>query len=376
MSFISGDIPADVEEFALSPDDRQIAIVVNEEGISKLHLIDSAKTLSKSSASVRLPEGIISRLLWHSNSADLALKLESPTSPGDIYVVNPRDGEAVRWKKSGNPALKDDEIAKPQVFRYGSFDERRISGLIYRPPAKFTGRRPVLIDIHGGPDEQARPYYLTTENVYTNDFGIVRICPNVRGSTGYGKTFHQLDDGLRREDAVKDVGALLDWVGKQPDLDASRVIVLGYSYGGYMSLMTAARFGERIRGAISFYGISNIVTFLENTASWRRETRRAEYGDERDARVRAGLEKLAPVNNVSKITKPLFIAQGANDPRIPAQDAEKMAQAAKKNGVTVWYILAKDEGHGFSVLRNRLYVEAATYQFLKKFLLDQSGDTP
>ena len=184
-----------------------------------------------------------------------------------------------------------------------------------------------------------------TITTIVNELGIVKIFPNVRGSTGYGKAFVNLDNGLLRNDAVKDVGALLDWIKKQPDLDADRVMVQGVSYGGYMALSVAANYSDRIRAAISDSGPSNLVTFIENTAGWRRDLQRQEYGDERDPKIREFLERIAPVNNVEKIKKPLMIIQGQNDPRVPAAEAQRMVTALKKRGIPVWYLLAKDEGH-------------------------------
>jgi dipeptidyl aminopeptidase/acylaminoacyl peptidase len=261
------------------------------------------------------------------------------------------------------------ETPPPEVFRWKTFDARMLTGLRHNPPVEFKGKRPVLIDIHGGPEEQARPYFLPEDVVYSNDLGVVRLYPNVRGSSGFGKTFLALDDGLKRADVLKDIGALLDWIKMQPDLDAGRVAVSGFSYGGYLSLLAAANYGTRLRGAISYSGISNLVTYLENTDGWRREMRRAEYGDERVPAVRAALEKAAPRTNAARIVKPLLIAQGANDPRVPAGEAEAMAGAARKNGVPVWLIIARNEGHQFSAPENQRFLGGATLLFLQQFLL-------
>jgi dipeptidyl aminopeptidase/acylaminoacyl peptidase len=174
---------------------------------------------------------------------------------------------------------------------------------------------------------------------------------------------------MKREDSVKDIGALLDWIEQQPDLDATRVIVSGGSYGGYMSLASAVHFADRIAGAISVVGISNFVTFLEHTESYRRDLRRAEYGDERDPAMRAYLEEIAPLNHAEKITKPLLVVQGKNDPRVPYTEAEQIVSALKKRGTPAWFILAKDEGHGFVKKPNADYLFYATVEFARRTLL-------
>ena len=222
-----------------------------------------------------------------------------------------------------------------------SFDEQQISGFLYRPPAKFEGKRPVIIDIHGGPDDQARPQFNGPDNYFISELGIAKIYPNVRGSTGYGKTFLKLDNGTNREDAIKDIGALLDWIKSQPYLDSDRVMVTGWSYGGYVALSVAVNYSDRIRAAQSVSGPTDLATYIERTEAWRRDRRREEYGDERDAKMRAFLEGIAPLNNAAKIKKPLMIVQGENDARVRASEAEQMVQAVKKNGTPIWYLWLK-----------------------------------
>jgi dipeptidyl aminopeptidase/acylaminoacyl peptidase len=197
----------------------------------------------------------------------------------------------------------------------------------------------------------------------------VVVSPNVRGSAGYGKTFLGLDNGPKREDAVKDIGALLDWIATQPDLDASRVAVMGGSYGGYMSLAVAASYAERIAGAVDVVGISNFVTFLRNTESYRRDLRRVEYGDERDEAMRGFLERISPLTNAQKISKPLFVVQGRNDPRVPYTEAEQIVAKVRGNGTKVWYLRAENEGHGFVRKENADFQFYATVLFLRETLL-------
>jgi dipeptidyl aminopeptidase/acylaminoacyl peptidase len=260
----------------------------------------------------------------------------------------------------------------PELVKWKSFDGKEISGFYYKPAAKFTGKRPVIINIHGGPEGQSRPLFQGSRNYYLNELGVAIIYPNVRGSIGYGKSFLAADNGLKREESVKDIGALLDWIQKQPDLDAANVMVTGGSYGGYMTLAVATHYNDRIRCALDVVGISNFNTFLKNTESYRRDLRRVEYGDERQPEIAAFFEKIAPLNNAGKITKPLFIVQGGNDPRVPRTEAVQMAQKVRSNGGTVWYLEAKDEGHGFRKKNNTDYLLYASALFVNNYLLSNT----
>ncbi|HEY0136646.1 MAG TPA: prolyl oligopeptidase family serine peptidase, partial [Nannocystis sp.] len=259
----------------------------------------------------------------------------------------------------------------PTLVKWNSFDGKEISGFAYRPdPAKFPGKRPIVINIHGGPESQYRPGFMGAYNYYFTRLGVAAVFPNVRGSSGYGKTYLTLDDGRKREDSVKDIGALLDWIATQPELDADRVMITGGSYGGYMTLAAAVQYADRIRCAIDIVGISNFVTFLEHTEAYRRDLRRVEYGDERDPQMRAFLQKISPLTQADRITKPLFVIQGRNDPRVPASEAEQIVATLKQRGTPVWYLEGKDEGHGFQKKRNQDYQMYATIQFMKTYLLD------
>jgi dipeptidyl aminopeptidase/acylaminoacyl peptidase len=245
-----------------------------------------------------------------------------------------------------------------------SFDGLEVPAWVYRPAG--PGPHPVIVQIHGGPEAQSRPVFNPLFAYWVNELGAAVVSPNVRGSAGYGKTYLRLDNGVLREDSVRDIGALLDWIGTQPDLDAERVIVYGGSYGGYMVLASLVHFDERLLGGVSIVGISSFVTFLENTESYRRDLRRAEYGDEREPEMRAFLERISPLNNADKITSPLFVAQGYNDPRVPYTESEQIVSAVRANEVDVWYLLAMDEGHGFAKKANRDYFQAATVLFLRE----------
>jgi dipeptidyl aminopeptidase/acylaminoacyl peptidase len=260
-------------------------------------------------------------------------------------------------------------LSLPQLIEWKSFDGRVISGFLYQPSSKFSGPRPVIINIHGGPEGQSRPNFLARNNYFINELGCAIIFPNIRGSTGYGKSFTKLDNGLQRLDSVRDIGALLDWIGEDKRFDAKRIMVTGGSYGGYMTLACAVEYNDRIACALDIVGISHFGTFLKNTESYRRDLRRVEYGDERVAEVAEFFERIAPLNNAKRITKPLFVVQGGNDPRVPLSEADQIVERVKSNGGGVWYLMASDEGHGFRKKNNADFQFYATTLFVKKYLL-------
>ncbi|HSW00493.1 MAG TPA: S9 family peptidase [Sedimentisphaerales bacterium] len=363
-------IPWDVEGLDLSPDGRRIAFGVNEAGISRLYLFDIAdRKLQRMDA---VPTGTAGGLMWHPKGRDLAFAVSSASSPSDVYSLDTETGELSRWTQSELGGLVASDLSEPKLVSWPSFDGREITGFLYEPPVRFTGKRPVMIVIHGGPESQSRPGFLGRSNYFLSEHGVALLLPNVRGSTGYGKSFVKLDNGLKREDSVKDIGALLDWIAKQPNLDASRILVMGGSYGGYMTLAVSTHYSDRIRCAIDIVGISNFNTFLKNTESYRRDLRRAEYGDERDPAMREFFERIAPLNNAAKITKPLFVVQGGNDPRVPLSEAEQMVERVREHGAPVWYLMAKDEGHGFRKKENADFQFYATILFARHHLLGGS----
>jgi dipeptidyl aminopeptidase/acylaminoacyl peptidase len=366
--YLTSQIPWDVDRFELSPDGNEIAFETNEEGLSVLHLLDTGT--GKEKPAPRLPAGVISGLEWHANGRDLGLTLSSARSPSDAYSADVTTGNVERWTESETGGLATAAFPEPELVRWASFDGRTISGFLYRPPARFGGPRPVIVSIHGGPESQSRPGFRGRDNYYLNELGVAIVFPNVRGSTGFGKTFTELDNGVRREDSVKDIGALLDWIKARRDLDASRVMITGGSYGGYMTLASATHFDARIRCSVDVVGISSFVTFLEGTESYRRDLRRVEYGDERDPATRDFLLRIAPLNGAQRITKPLFVVQGRNDPRVPYTESEQMVATVKRNGGPVWYLLAADEGHGFAKKQNQDFQFYATVLFVERYLLN------
>ena len=359
---------ADVDEFDLSPDGKTLAFVTNEDGIGRLHLLDIESCEEKPGPS--LPVGVVSGIKWHPNGRDLGFAFTSARHPMDIYSFDRQTQKLERWTFSETGGINTEAFSEAELIRWKSFDGQMISGFLYRPPAKFSGKRPVIIGLHGGPQTQTRPTFAGRVNYYLNELGIAVIYPNVRGSSGYGKTFLKLDDGLLREDAHKDIGALLDWIKMRPDLDAERIMVFGESYGGYLALAVAANYSDRIRAVHSIVGPSNLVTYLENSDAWVRELQRVEFGDERDPKTRGFLERIAPINNAQKIKVPLFVVQGENDSLVPPTESEQIVRAVRKNGVPVWYLAAKDEGHGFVKKKNRDFQFYSTVLFMKEFLLN------
>jgi dipeptidyl aminopeptidase/acylaminoacyl peptidase len=356
----------DIETFDESKDRKRVAFLSNEDGISVLHALDLVT--EKEIRLPKLPIGVVTSLRWHKNGHELGFSLNNARGPGDCYSLDVTTGKLERWTAS-ETAVKTDAFPQAELVQWKSFDGKEISGFLYKPPAKFSGKRPVLVVIHGGPEGQTQPTFLGRSNYYLNELGIALIYPNVRGSTGYGKTFSQLDNGFKREDTYKDINALFDWIGTRADLDAERIGVTGGSYGGHMTLAVSTFYSDRIRCSVDIVGMSNLVTFLEHTEAYRRDLRRVEYGDEREPKMREFLEKIAPMNNIDKIKKPMFVIAGKNDPRVPVSESQQIADALKKQGTPVWLLIAKDEGHGYRKKGNQDFQFYATVEFLREYLL-------
>jgi dipeptidyl aminopeptidase/acylaminoacyl peptidase len=365
-SYLTKSIHWDVETFDLTHDGKMLAFLTNEEGVSVLHVRDTAT--GKEMPLPVLPAGVMGGVRWHKNGHELGFSLNNARGPGDCYSLDVATGKFERWTTS-ETAVKTESFPQAELVRWKSFDGKMISGFLYKPPAKFTGKRPVLVEIHGGPEGQSQPRFLGRSNYFLNELGIALIYPNVRGSTGYGKTFSLLDNGFKREDTYKDINALFDWIATQPELDADRIAVTGGSYGGHMTLAVSTFYSDRIRCSVDVVGMSNLVTFLEHTEAYRRDLRRVEYGDERDPRMREFLEKIAPMNNVDRIKKPMFVIAGKNDPRVPVSESQQIADALKTQGTPVWLMIAKDEGHGYRKKPNQDFQFYATVEFLQKYLL-------
>ena len=284
-TFLSPDTKFEVDDWELSGDGKSIAYTLNENGRSTLHI----SNLSTSNGTVALQSSVepkfeppqenvvINGLHWHPHANLLGFNISGPRLPSDVYSWSPDSPRAKRWTESETGGIPSARFVEPKLVSWKSFDGREISGFLYQPdPQKFPGPRPVIVNIHGGPEGQARPIFLARNNYLINDLGCAIIFPNVRGSTGYGKTFLLLDNGLKREDTYKDINALFDWVKTQPQLAADRIMVTGGSYGGHMTLAVATYYADRIRCALDVVGISNLRTFLEHTESYRRDLRRVE----------------------------------------------------------------------------------------------------
>lgn len=364
---VTAHVPWDVAVAETSLDRRRIAVVTNENGRGVPRVYDTS-TLQP--VAVDVPPGLnVTRALLSADGQRLAYAAQSASAPSEVRVLDLPTQATSMWAAADTAGIDTSVFQPIDVISWPSFDGRTISGLIQRPPKRFTGKRPVLIEIHGGPEAQARLTFNGRYNYIVNELGVAFIEPNVRGSSGFGKTFLQLDNGRLREDSVKDIGALLDWIARQPDLDASRVMVQGGSYGGYMANAAAVHYSDRIRGAMPAVGISNFVSFLERTESYRRDLRRAEYGDERDPAMRDFLLAISPLTNAHKIKVPLFLIHGRNDPRVPVQEAEQIAATVAKNGTPVWTLIAENEGHGFAKKENADYLFYARVLFIEKLLL-------
>jgi dipeptidyl aminopeptidase/acylaminoacyl peptidase len=370
LKSLSHHIAWDVDGFTVSKDGRRVLAVVNNNGRGEARIFDAAT--GKEMARPDIAAGALGGGKWHAaNKAVFAYSLNSPQSPGDVYSYDAATGKTERWTTAASPAgVNPDTFASPELVTIKSFDGLSISAWLYLPDAKkFPGKRPVRVDFHGGPEGQSTVRFMGRSNYLLNEMGVAILLPNVRGSTGYGRSFVDMDNGFKRKDSVKDGGAFLSWIGSHERLDAGRIVVAGGSYGGYMSLATAVDYSPLIRGAIDVVGISNFITFLNNTESYRRDLRRVEYGDERDPKMREFFEKIAPLNNAASIKVPMFIVQGKNDPRVPYTESEQMVAAVRKNGVPVWYLLADNEGHGFRRKANADYEFYATVKFMESVLL-------
>jgi dipeptidyl aminopeptidase/acylaminoacyl peptidase len=362
----------DVDDVTINKSRTRIIFSVNENGIFKLYEMNT--TTKKYAPLPGLPTALVVPVDFHPNGKVFSLIINSPKSPSDIYTYDLEAKSLTQWTESEVGGLDNSLFVTPTIIEYETFDKvngkpRKIPAFYYKP-RDAKGKVPVLIDIHGGPEAQSVPYFSAFRAFLTNELGIAIIEPNVRGSAGYGKSFLKLDNGYKREESVQDIGKLLDWIAKQPELDADRVAVTGGSYGGYMVLASMVHYNDRIRCGIDVVGISNFVTFLQNTEDYRKDLRRVEYGDERDPKMKEFLLSISPANQVDKITKPLFIIQGLNDPRVPASESEQMKNNLQAKEKEVWYLVAKDEGHGFRKKENVVFQQLAEVLFLKKFLLN------
>ena len=360
----------DVDGFDLSADGKTIAYVVNEAGFDRLRILDVAS--GKVTKVDNLPAGNISGLEiapW----GEIGFSLNSAKSAADVWSLDPKTMQLTRWTQSETGGLDPNINVEPRILTTKSFDGLEVSGLLYQPdPAKFPGKRPLIVSVHGGPEGQSTAGFMGRLNYYLNELGIGLFFPNVRGSTGYGKTFVSLDNGpFKREDSVKDMAALIDAVRAEKAVDAGRIGLTGGSYGGYMCYAAAVQLKDKIAATQCTVAISKFVSFLENTNPYRQDLRRVEYGDERDPVQRAKLTEISPLTRVNEIEKPMFVITGANDPRVPKSEADQMVAAIRANGGEAWHLVAADEGHGFAKKANSDYSFLAQLMFWQEHLLGE-----
>ncbi|AKI99499.1 dipeptidyl aminopeptidase/acylaminoacyl peptidase [Archangium gephyra] len=361
-----------VEGIALSEDGKTLAVSMNEDGYSRLYLMDTKRG---SLSPVELPRGVMTHFTFPRGRSDvLVYGITTSKSPADVYMLDLRSKKSTRWTRSEVGGLDTDTFVEPELVRYKAKDGVEVPAFLYLPRER-KGKVPVVTVFHGGPEAQSRPNLSTFTQFLAVEMGMAVLVPNVRGSEGYGKAFRAMDDGVKREQSLADIGATLDYIASRPELDASRVGVFGGSYGGYMVLASAAFYPERFRAAVDVVGISSLPTFLQNTQAYRRDLRRVEYGDERDPEVRKVQERISPLNSVERIKAALFVQQGANDPRVPQSEAEQIVKAVRGRGADVWYMLALDEGHGFGKKANRDTITMATFLFLEKHLGAPAGSS-
>lgn len=368
--WVTKDIAHDVDTWSVARSNKRVAALINVNGGTQLRLYDDELNVLAVPA---LPPGLITEASWHRNGRDLALTIESADSPGELFSVDVDSATVTRWTQHAAVAGTKRPFSEAELINWTSFDGLNISGFLHRPNSKeFPGKRPVIISIHGGPEGQSRPGFRGRNNFFVNERGYALIYPNVRGSIGFGQKFLEADNLKKREDSVRDIGALLDWIKTQPDLDSSRVAVMGGSYGGYMVLATSVFYGDRLAAAYNAVGISHFVSFLENTETYRRDLRRSEYGDERDPDMRKFLDTISPLTRAEKIKVPLMVVHGKNDPRVPYTEAEQIVRKVRGNGGAVWYLLAEDEGHGFAKKANADFQFAVMTAFYDRYLQKRS----
>jgi dipeptidyl aminopeptidase/acylaminoacyl peptidase len=362
---ISPELKWDVETYETREDGRLIAYAVNEEGFSRLFMHDRAS--GRSTPVAGLPRGVLTGLGFSPDGKQLAASLSTATTAGDVWSYDLEGGKLTRWTTSEVGELDPLRLAEPELIRFKSFDGLSVPAFVYRPKQALAGKRtPVIIDIHGGPESQTRPSWNPGAQYFADTLGATVILPNVRGSDGYGTRFLNLDNGPLRENSVRDIGALLDWIKTQGDLDASRVAVYGQSYGGYMSLASMIHFSDRLVGGVERYGISDFTTFLKNTEAYRRDNRRAEYGDERDPAMLKVFQRISPLRNVTRIKKPMLVMQGANDPRVPQSESDQVVAGIRSNRIPAGYVVFADEGHGFLKKHNNDLRREVETVFLKQ----------
>ncbi len=358
--------------FALSPDGSMMAVLIDRGSTNELRVFDLGTLKPRTLPA--LPTGVISRPNWRPASRELAFTLETIRSKGDVYSIDTSLGTLSRWTTSESSFNPEGILPAPQAVEWKSPDGVVFSGTIYRPAPKFRGPRPVWLSLHGGPDTRERLHFMGRSNYFLNELGVAVIFPNVRGSAGFGRKFQNLDNGTGRDGAVKDVGAVLDWIAGQSDLDKDRVVLTGGSYGGWLALEAGIVYNDRIRGIVEGAGQTNFVTYLEQTEPARQENRRQEFGDERDPQMRQYLLSISPVTRAADLKKPTLIMHPGKDVRVPVSQAQDLVNALKANKTTVWYAEFSDANHDnfpASTANNDFMIDA-WIMFMKTFVLNDA----
>jgi dipeptidyl aminopeptidase/acylaminoacyl peptidase len=352
----------DVDGVGISKQGSYLSVIINEEGYKKLTIYNP---LNFDASPRRFPFNEVYGVTFSQDEQYVACTIGDARHTTDVWMIDMKTGEAKQLTKSFQGVLPE-ELIDPELIRFKSFDGLEIPAFIYRPRSIEPSKKlPVIINIHGGPEGQSSPSLalITQYFVYA---GYIVVAPNVRGSAGYGKTYMKLDNVEKRMNSVKDIIALRDYLAKLPEVDLKKMVVMGGSYGGFMVLACLAFYPDLWAAGIDTVGIANFVTFLENTAPYRRHLREAEYGSlEKDRKL---LESISPINFVENIKAPLFIIHGANDPRVPLSEAEQISGKLKSLGRTVEMVVYSDEGHGLSKLKNRLDAYPKMVDFLEKVL--------
>lgn len=359
----------DIETFALSPDRGRVAVVINEDGYSRLAVYELRPDggIGGELAVPRLPRGTIAGPCWSPDGGSIAFAFEGPRHPSEVWLLDLASGEARQLTRSNAAILPEEALPEPELVRYTSFDGLEIPAFFYRPvrPAA-TGPLPCLVLVHGGPESQSRPalWGRYAAPAYLLARGeVCLLVPNVRGSTGYGKTYCHADDVEKRMDSVQDLAAALDWLAATGDVDAGRIAVMGGSYGGFMTLAAITEFPDRWAAAIDMFGIANWETFMENTGPWRRAQRAREYGSDP-----VFLRSISPIHKADRISAPLLVIQGDHDVRVPPEESEQIASTVRRNEGIVQYEVYQREGHGIQRLPNRLRMNRAITGFLREHL--------
>ncbi len=357
----------EVEGVEVSNKGRWLAWRVNVDGRSALKLRDikANKVLEPQG----LPLGVISGLEFSFDEEKLAFTFDGPRHNSDIWLWDLKSNKLKQLTHSSRAGIPFSTFVEPELVHYKSFDDRMIPAWLYAPHAHGLQpvgvAPPVIVYPHGGPESQTRPNFSALFQYFIQrGYGV--FAPNVRGSSGYGTEYMNLDNTILRLDSVKDMAAGVQWLRENKKADPKRIAVYGGSYGGFMVLAGVTRYPDLFAAGIDVVGICNFVTFLENTGPYRRAHREAEYGNLREHRE--FLEKISPIHHVDRIQCPMMVIHGANDPRVPVGEAEQIVAALRKRGIPVEYLRYEDEGHGLAKLKNRLDAYPKMVDFLDKHL--------